>query len=47
MTEDEMVGGITDSMNMNLSKLPETVKDRDAWCAAGHGVAKGRSQVSN
>ena len=39
--------GITDSVDMNLSKLLEMVKDRGAWCAAAHGVAKSRIQLSN
>ena len=39
--------GITDSMDVNLSKLQETVKDRGAWRAAVHGVAKSWIQMSN
>ena len=38
---------ITDSMDMNLSKLQETVKDRGAWCAAVHGVIKSMTRLSN
>ena len=36
---------ITNSMNMNLSKLQEMMKDREAWCAAIHGVTKSQSQT--
>ena len=37
----------TDSMNMNLSKFQEIMKDREVWCAAVHGVAKSQIQLSD
>ena len=46
-TKNEMVDGITDSMDMSLSKLQQTVKVREAWSATVHGVTKGQTGLND
>ena len=43
MTEDERVGWLINSMDIDFSKLHELVMDREAWCAAAHGIAKSQT----
>ena len=47
MTEDEMVDGVINSMDMSLNKIQEIVQDREAWYAVVHGVAVSWTQLSN
>ena len=47
MTKDEMLDGITDSMDVGLSELGEMVMDREAWRPAIHGITKSQTQLSD
>ena len=47
MTEDEMLDGITDSLDVSLSELQELVMDREAWRAEIHGVTKSQTRLSD
>ena len=47
MTEHEMVGSNTDSVDMSLGRLRKLVIDREAWCAADHRVSKSQTRMSD